>query len=430
LGASLGGAAARALGGEPVVAEVDRIGEHADSVGVPWLAALARAIGLADRDGPRDLRAAGLPKDDPWGSALCRFFAGVGALRRQPSAPSPSSAGGEPVEGVDAAFVLAEAVEGFRDLDAPVLAAWSSVAHAVALVRRGDRGAGIAVRRATQAAAKLGVDASCLFVGVGVGVGDVASMAPAPAASSSAASEAVPRLRVRCFGPFSLWVDDVAIDLSAIKPRVRSLVRLLALQGGRPLHRERIIECLWPDEADVKVGTRNLQVAISSLRQLVEPGVARGEATLVRRDGDAYRLVFDGDVDGASDLMTFRRAVDGARTARSSGDVDGAVASCQVALDAYTGELLADEGPAEWVATERDGCRLTAADVALWLAELTLARGDLAASVDAAERGLRIDAYRDGLWRALIAAYDAAGDRAASRRAAARYREVLDDLGV
>lgn len=395
LAASVAAAAARALGGATgVVAEVDRISEHADSLGLPWLAAMARAVALADRDGPRDLRAAGLPKDDPWGSSLSRFFAGLGALRRL-----TDDAGAD--AGVDAVALLADAVESFRDVDAPVLVAWSSVAHAAVLAARGERSAAIAVRRAAQSASALGIDASCLL-------STVAS--PEPARSGRAG-----RLQARCFGTFELTIDGAPVDLGAVKPRVRSLARLLALQGGAPLHRERIIDCLWP-EGDMKVGLRNLQVAISSLRQIVD----------VAREGDAYRLAFEADggsSEAPTDVMSFWHAFDTARASRS-------VDACRAALDLYTGELLADEGPVEWVASERERCRLAASDVAQWLADGLLAGADTSGAIDAAERGLRIDVYRDALWRTLVSAYDMAGDPAASRRAAARYQGVLDELGV
>lgn len=254
-----------------------------------------------------------------------------------------------------------------------------------------------------QSAAAVGVDASCLLRSV-VAV-------PVSTAVSTPASGGSRRVRATCFGAFELVVDGVAADLGAVKPRVRSLARLLALQGGTPLHRERIIDCLWP-EGDVKVGLRNLQVAISSLRQLVD----------VVRDGDSYRLAFEAD-GAATDVASFWRAVESAKASRSAGD-------CRVALDVYTGDLLAEEGPAEWVTSERERCRLAAADVAQWLAERLLADGDTTGAIDAAERGLRIDVYRDALWRTLIAAYDAAGDPAASHRASARYKGVLDELGV
>jgi DNA-binding SARP family transcriptional activator len=396
--ASVGAVAARALAGEPVVADVDLIGEHADAAGVPWLASIARAIALADVDGPGDFLAAGLPKADPWGSALARFFAGVGALRRRDSARA-----GE----LDATVVLADATEAFRSLDAPVLAAWSAVAYAVAV------GAASGVRRAANAAAVLGVDAGVLMAAVATGE---------PARDGGGA------VAVRCFGTFRVTIEGATVDLAAIKPRVRSLVRLLALHGGEPVHRERIIECLWPDEPDVKVGTRNLQVAVSSLRQLVEPGVQRGAAAVVVREGDGYRLALRDDT--ASDLLTFWRTIERARAARVAGDAPAALAAYTAALDAYVGDLLADEGPAEWVVAERDRSRLAAGDAAQAIAELAVDAGNPAAAIAAAERGIRIDAYRDGLWRALIAAHEASGDRAAATRASTQYRKVLAELGV
>jgi DNA-binding SARP family transcriptional activator len=385
--------------GEPVVAGVDLIGEHAEAAGVPWLAAVARAVALADADGPGDLRAAGLPKADAWGSALARFFAGVGAHRRRDSSRA---------EELDAAAVLADATEAFRVLDAPVLAAWSAVAHSVAL------GNASGIRRAVNAAATLGVDARVL-------------LADAPFDEQSR-DGSVPTITVRCFGTFRMTVDGAPVDLAAIKPRVRSLVRLLALQGGDPVHRERIIQCLWPDEPDVKVGTRNLQVAVSSLRQLVEPGVQRGAAAVVVRDGDGYRLALQDET--ASDLSTFWRAIDRGRLARAARDSPAAVAAYGEALDAYAGDLLADEGPAEWVVAERDRCRLAVGDAAQVVADLAMEAGDHLAAITACERGLRIDAYRDGLWRSLVAAYESAGDKAASTRASARYQGVLAELGV
>ena len=73
------------------------------------------------------------------------------------------------------------------------------------------------------------------------------------------------------FGRFEVIIHGVSLDLSALKPRVRTLLRLLAVQGGRPLHREVIVAALWP-EADADSGARNLHVAVSSLRQTLEPG--------------------------------------------------------------------------------------------------------------------------------------------------------------
>jgi DNA-binding SARP family transcriptional activator len=232
---------------------------------------------------------------------------------------------------------------------------------------------------------------------------------------------------VRCFGPLEAWLDGQPLDLAPIKPRVRSLLRVLALHAGRPVHKDRLIDWLWPGEGDVRVGTRNLQVAVSSLRQLLEPGVARGAATIVVRDGDSYRLRLS---PGAIDLVGFEEQVALGRRARSDGDPAGAIDALGLALERYRGELLADEGAAEWVTAERDRFRLAAADASQARAELLLEEGRAAEAATEADRGLRIDQYRDALWRLLVAANEAAGDLAAAARSQERYDAVLRDLGV
>jgi DNA-binding SARP family transcriptional activator len=202
---------------------------------------------------------------------------------------------------------------------------------------------------------------------------------------------------------------------------------VLALHAGRPVHKDRLVDWLWPGEGDSKVGTRNLQVAVSSLRQLLEPGVARGAAAVVVRDADTYRLQV---APGAVDLVEFDDQIALGRHAAAAGDVPAADAALARALDLYRGELLADEGAAEWVTAERDRLRLAAADAAQLRAELLLEEGRAAEAATEADRGLRIDQYRDALWRLLVAAAEAAGDRAAARRHQERYDAVLRDLGV
>ncbi|HKN38189.1 MAG TPA: BTAD domain-containing putative transcriptional regulator, partial [Acidimicrobiia bacterium] len=74
--------------------------------------------------------------------------------------------------------------------------------------------------------------------------------------------------------------------------------------------------------------------------------------------------------------------------------------------------------------------RMQASEATLTLAELHLARGDAPRAVTVAERGLRIDRYRDAQWRLLITACELAGDRAAAIRARRSYEEMLFELGL
>jgi DNA-binding SARP family transcriptional activator len=230
---------------------------------------------------------------------------------------------------------------------------------------------------------------------------------------------------VRCLGGFTLCVGQVRMDLSGVKPRVRKLLHLLALHTEQPVHREVLIESLWP-EADPESGARNLHVAVSSLRQLLAVA-SRGEMIQIAREGEEYRLKLPPG--SHADVAAFTGNMEESRRCRAAGDGAGAVASLSAALDLYTGDLLPEDGPAEWVLGHRESLRARAVEAAGALAELLIA-GDAAGAARACERGLSIDRCRDSLWRTLQRAHEVAGNHAAAADARRRYERVLADLGV
>jgi serine/threonine-protein kinase PknK len=253
----------------------------------------------------------------------------------------------------------------------------------------------------------------------------LASTVPFPSVSLPARISIVaPVVDVRCLGSFELFVDGAAVDVRAAKPRLRSLLFRLALEADHGIHRDQLRAALWPRD-DQRTGTRNLQVAISALRQLLE--CQAGAGSIVARRGDTYALELGG---GSADLATFEERVEQGRRARRSADAPAAVAALGRALELYRGELLADEGLAEWVLDERERLRLVAADAAQMLAECHLEAGEIDATVEVAERGVGIDRYNDRLWRVLIEARERSGNRAAAARSAQQYALVLGELGL
>ncbi len=183
---------------------------------------------------------------------------------------------------------------------------------------------------------------------------------------------------------------------------------------------------LWPDDS-VQRGLRNLHVAVSSLRRLMEPEAGRGDAALIVREGEGYRLAVHPD---AHDATLFENQARAGRKAKEAGDHAGAADHLRRALVLYGGDLLPEAGAAEWVIEPRERCRLLAAASAHALAECLLVLDDAAEAVRACERGLEIDRYRDGLWRTLIAACAQAGDHLAAARARHRYEQVLSELDI
>ncbi len=234
-------------------------------------------------------------------------------------------------------------------------------------------------------------------------------------------------VRLCCLGGFSLELDGVEVDLSGVKPRARSLLRLLALHQGRPVHRETLVESLWP-EAGAAAGTRSMQVAVSALRRVLEPGSARGGSQLLVREADSYRLALPDPA--ASDVAEFDAARRAARQATGAGDVAAARTALERARAAYRGDLLPEDGPAEWVVKPRDQLRLQATELASAEAGLALDAGDPAGAAAACTWALALDPYQDGLWRLLVRAHEAAGDRAAACRAGQEYERILGELGL
>jgi DNA-binding SARP family transcriptional activator len=233
---------------------------------------------------------------------------------------------------------------------------------------------------------------------------------------------------VRLLGGFELIVDGRAVDLAMVRPRVRAVVQLLALRAGAFVHRDLLAAALWTD-ADLETGRRGVQVAVSTLRGLLQPGHRR-QSTLLPRRGDAYALALPEPA--ASDVGAFQRHLTQARRARVRGDRQGAVDAWRAAVALYRGDLLPEQGNAEWVVAERERLRLAAADALESLGRALTASPaeDGAEAVEVLRRALELDPFRDGAWRALAEAQEAGGDLSGAALTRRRHRRVMSELGV
>ena len=233
-------------------------------------------------------------------------------------------------------------------------------------------------------------------------------------------------LEIRCLGGFRLLRGGTSLDGSAIRPRVRSLLQLLAMHACRPVHRELLLDALWPG-LDTQAGIRNLQVAVSQLRAFLEPeSLHGGRHQRLRRDGESYRLVLlPAD---RCDIREFESAVQAWKDLRGTGTPAAIVKPLRAARAWYGGDLLPEIGPTEWVVGDRLRLRALASSALGALAEAELGLGRADAACDAARASLDIDEYQDASWHVLIAAYRRAGSHAAAERVRREYEEVLRGL--
>ncbi|HEY7628739.1 MAG TPA: BTAD domain-containing putative transcriptional regulator [Ilumatobacteraceae bacterium] len=229
-------------------------------------------------------------------------------------------------------------------------------------------------------------------------------------------------MSLRCFVALEVDIDDTPIDLSTVRPRALSVLRLLALHAGRPVHREVLMEAFWPD-VDPDAALRSLQVAVSSLRKVM-PEQAPG----IVRQGDTYQLELSSDAD--FDVRNFQRSLATAAAAWSRGDHRSALDEATRAIDAYRGDLLLDEGPADWVVAQRDSLRLDMVRACTIGGEAALKLGMPAEATRMSERGLAVDRYADALWRLQIESLEQANDKASAERVRRSWQEMMADLGV
>jgi DNA-binding SARP family transcriptional activator len=284
------------------------------------------------------------------------------------------------------------------------------------------------------AAGNLGHTLALLVSGAGPTAPRVPASAPdgtpgpepetTPPETSATPEPAAPRaVRLRCLGGFTLEVDGAAVDLSSLRPRARALLRLLALSPNRDVHREQLVDALWPG-VDLAVGTRRLQVAVSSVRQLLEQAGLPGTEVLSRR-GDAYRLALPAG--SVVDIEAFECGLHDADAAARREDPTAAELRA-AALAWYHGDLLPEDGPAEYVVGERDRLRVLAATAAATLAQEYRALGQLRPALAAARQSVQLDRYQDLAWELLADLHRDAGDDSAAARARREHAAAQAEL--
>jgi DNA-binding SARP family transcriptional activator len=244
--------------------------------------------------------------------------------------------------------------------------------------------------------------------------------ASSPAQGASSAAQGAAAITLRCLGGFTLAAGGVDLPWRKLRPRVRALLMLLAMNHGRHIHRERLVDMLWPD-ATLASGIRSLQVAVSSIRQCLSAGGITEDALC--RHGDAYALQLPSVVDQLAD---FERLAQASARAKPS----EALRLRLSAFDLYAGDLLPEMGPAEWVVEERARLRLLAAEVASEAARSALEADDLRTALEAARRSVALDPYHDSSWELVVEICERLGDHSAAAVARREQARIWVDLGL
>ncbi len=238
-----------------------------------------------------------------------------------------------------------------------------------------------------------------------------------------------PLLHIQTLGRFEVLSGDEAIPAQSWGThRAKALLKLLLTQRGRPLHKEQIIDCLWPDSSP-KVAAQSLYTAVSDLRRALEPDLTRAaNSAFVRSSDGSYR--FDVSSLHRCDATEFEALVTEARTERQAMPQQAAHVYAR-AFTLYTGDYLPDDVYASWSNNERQRLRELLLDALVEAALLATQLGQGRTAVEHCRRALALDPCREDAWHALIAAYAAAGEPAQALRSYNECAETLErELGI
>ncbi len=200
----------------------------------------------------------------------------------------------------------------------------------------------------------------------------------------------------------------------------RTLLALLAVAGGGLVPADRIVDALW-GEPEPRRPAASVATLVSRLRAALGPDVVAGGRSGYRL-GDGVQV----DLHRAADLVTEAEA----RLATAEPAL--ALAAAEAALDLVgTAPLLADEADAPWAAAGRRQQAEVVGRARAVAAEAGLRTGDVTAALAAAEAAAEADPLDERPARALMRAYDAAGEPARALAVFERLRAGLAaELGI
>jgi len=207
-------------------------------------------------------------------------------------------------------------------------------------------------------------------------------------------------VRVTLLGGFrvSLGSRVVREDDWRLK-KAAGLVKLLALASDHSLHRDQILDALWPD-LGLQAARNNLRQTLYAARKALAPDPSVASYYLQYRDA-RLALLPDGTL--RVDADAFDEAAWAARRSKEP-------AAYPAAVDLYIGELLPGDSYEDWAEQRRQELRRTYMSLLFELAELHEERGEYAAAVEALREAVAEEPTREEAHAGLMRLHAISGD--------------------
>ncbi|MFN8194666.1 MAG: BTAD domain-containing putative transcriptional regulator [Nocardioidaceae bacterium] len=234
------------------------------------------------------------------------------------------------------------------------------------------------------------------------------------------------RVRIRTLGGFGVDRGGRQVPLAAWQSKkARDLLKILVARRGTAVHREELMEALWPGEPASRTSNR-LSVALSTLRGVLDVPGRPVDAPVVVTDRVSVRLDLS-RVDVDVELFL----ADAERGLRLAGAADpGARELLARAEAAYLGDVLPEDAYDEELSRLREQARASFVAVARALARIEDAAGRPDAAARHYQRLLAVDPFDEAAHLGLVAAVSGEGQHGEARRVYEQYAARMGELGL
>jgi predicted ATPase/DNA-binding SARP family transcriptional activator len=230
-------------------------------------------------------------------------------------------------------------------------------------------------------------------------------------------NEARDKLFIYLLGNFSVWLGTKQITEEAFERRkARQLLKLLALQSEFRLHRDQVLDLLWP-ELPLESASSQLHKAVHQIRRALATTnpTTSPEKLLEVKDGE-LRLYAPGGV--TTDVHLFTSLSKQALTTQRLSDLERAAAE-------YRGDLLSSDLYEEWTIESREALKDKATRLFKTLAETYVKEGEFAKAEESYGIALSKDATQEGIHEALLTLHAKQGNKEGLEGAFERYRRIV-----
>ena len=227
-------------------------------------------------------------------------------------------------------------------------------------------------------------------------------------------------LQIRLLGEFRVEVNGQPVN---VRRKARHLIAVLALQPQHQMHREQLVELLWPGQ-EAEWAINNLHKTIHAARRALEPGVSAGGASgfITSRE---QRIILSAPGQLRIDVEEFERLA--AAALKSSGSIEAG----EAALALYGGQLLPEEPYEDWIIERRRELLSLQHKLLARLAALYEESGQVDKSIALYQQLAACDKLNEETHRQLMRLYALTGNRRQAFRQYESCREALhNEMGI